>query len=330
MSEDNAQNLTSDLAKITRERDYLQTSINRLEEELTEARESVEALEEQKTENLQLRETIDRLRLDLDELRTQARLVQASKRSGSSSLSRSASGSDSLPASLSRNLGRELARRLKDGDGDDGDETETEDDGSKRRHSKESTDSYEEETITTRRRLKRPTRKAPEPGASDSTPAPVDEKQAESVLVEVMDIGVQVDLPEKLCREIEVQTEDAPEMSPAAKRAALARDLAVDLDAVEAYIREKEARARVQAQGKCTYLTALRMSGIDHLHLQPQLFPTQPLHLTRVPLRTSRRAGREGSSRMHRLTSLTTYRRTPRSPSTSSCATRRTSSSTRC
>ena len=255
MSEDNAQSLTSDLAKITRERDYLQSSINRLEEELAEARASVEALEEQKTENLQLRETIDRLRLDLDELRTQARLVQAGKSSGSSSLSRSASGSDSLPASLSRNLGRELARRMKDGDGDDGDETKTEDDEIKRRHSKESTDSYEEEIITTRRRLKRPTRKAAETGASDSTPAKVEVevKQAESVLVEVTDIGVQVDLPEKLSREMEVQTEDAPEMSADAKRAALARDLAVDLDAVEAYIREKESRARVQAQSERTH-----------------------------------------------------------------------------
>jgi len=38
-------------------------------------------------------------------------------------------------------------------------------------------------------------------------------------------------------------------MTPEEKRSALARDLAVNLDAVEEYLREKEERARLKATG---------------------------------------------------------------------------------
>lgn len=47
-----------------------------------------------------------------------------------------------------------------------------------------------------------------------------------------------------------VQTEPEPEMSPLAKRNQLARELEVDLSAVEEYVRAKEERARLQAVGE--------------------------------------------------------------------------------
>lgn len=148
LADENLSNANSDLAKITRERDYLQSQAARLEEELTEARAAVDALEEQKNENLQLKETIDRLRLDLDELRTQARAIADSK-TGGSALSRSTSGQDSVPATLSKNLGRELARRFA------GEEEEGIDEqGEESKDAKEDVeDAYEEEIVTTRRRL---------------------------------------------------------------------------------------------------------------------------------------------------------------------------------
>lgn len=138
---------TSFPLQIARERDYLQTTVTRLESELAEAKQTIDALEEQKHENLQLRETIDRLRLDLDELRAQARLSESAK--GSMTLTRSASGSDGLPATLSRNLGRELARKLQAGSNGASSEEEeggNDDDG-------RADESYEEEIVTTRRLL---------------------------------------------------------------------------------------------------------------------------------------------------------------------------------
>lgn len=237
VAEDNLQNSASDLAKVIRERDYLQKTVSSLESDLAEARSAVEGLEEQKTENLQLRETIDRLRLDLDELRAQARVIESGK---SSSLSRSASGSDSLPASLSRNLGNELARRLRTGQADDGDETETEHD---QRHSKGSSDSYEEEIITTRRRLKRPVKKALPP-TIDEDGKPV---HGETITLDVVDIGIQVNPRPVPTAVIAVQTESEPDVPAHVKRSALARDLQVDLDEVDRYVQEKAERARLAA-----------------------------------------------------------------------------------
>lgn len=126
---------------------------------MTEARNSIELLEESKNENLQLKETIDRLRLDLDELRAQARIhaensaASNGNKAGGSALSRSTSGTESIPPTLSRNLGRELARRFAgDGHHDEGIDGKEE-----RKESDEAEDGYEEEEIvTTRRRLVSP------------------------------------------------------------------------------------------------------------------------------------------------------------------------------
>lgn len=140
--EDNFQNVNSELAKVTRERNYFSEKAETALAEIAEMRKELEAADEQRSEILQLKETIDRLRLELDEARAQNRKVE------SSSLSRDAStsGSDSVPSTLSRNLGRELARRaavevdeqsaLKEGEGEDMD-----------------TSYEEEEIVTTRRRV---------------------------------------------------------------------------------------------------------------------------------------------------------------------------------
>lgn len=119
---------------------------------MAEAKQSIEQLEESKNENLQLKETIDRLRLDLDELRAQAKinaeLANSENGAGGTALSRSTSGTESVPATLSRNLGRELARRFA------GDENEEIDEKGEKKDNDEVEDGYEEEEIvTTRRRL---------------------------------------------------------------------------------------------------------------------------------------------------------------------------------
>jgi hypothetical protein len=67
---------------------------------LSVARQAESHLEVQKQENLQLKETIDRMRFELDEAKTAAQVH-----------SRGVTGSSGAPT-LSRNLGAEISRRM--------------------------------------------------------------------------------------------------------------------------------------------------------------------------------------------------------------------------
>lgn len=86
----------------------LEAEIKRLETDLSTARQAEGFLETQKQENLQLKETIDRMRFDLDEAR-----AAASATLGAGGHTRGPTSS-SGPATLSRNLGDEIQRRLQD------------------------------------------------------------------------------------------------------------------------------------------------------------------------------------------------------------------------
>lgn len=83
----------------------MESEIKRLESDLNTARQAEGYLETQKQENLQLKETIDRMRFDLEEARAAATNATGHTRGPTSS---------SGPATLSRNLGDELHRRLLD------------------------------------------------------------------------------------------------------------------------------------------------------------------------------------------------------------------------
>lgn len=78
----------------------MEHEVKRLEQDLSVARQAESHLEVQKQENLQLKETIDRMRFELDEAKTTAQ-----------SHSRGVTGSSGAPT-LSRNLGAEISRRL--------------------------------------------------------------------------------------------------------------------------------------------------------------------------------------------------------------------------
>ena len=72
-----------------------EAQIETLHEELVAAQQTVSALDEQKQENMYLKETIDRMRYDMDEMRT-------------SSVGGSTSGAASVRGSVSKRLGAEL------------------------------------------------------------------------------------------------------------------------------------------------------------------------------------------------------------------------------
>ncbi|KAF9260219.1 hypothetical protein L218DRAFT_618337 [Marasmius fiardii PR-910] len=108
----------SEQIKWNRERDTYEDRIARLEEELLTAQTAHASLDEQKQENLMLKETIDRLRFDMDELRNS----YSSNVGGGPG-----SGLSSRNNTISKSLGAELAGKLGWDEGDSG-ETEEADD----------------------------------------------------------------------------------------------------------------------------------------------------------------------------------------------------------
>jgi hypothetical protein len=86
--------------QFNREVEALEHEVKRLEQDLSVARQAESHLEVQKQENLQLKETIDRMRFELDEAKSTAQ-----------GHSRGVTGSSGAPT-LSRNLGAEISRRL--------------------------------------------------------------------------------------------------------------------------------------------------------------------------------------------------------------------------
>jgi len=90
----------------TRELHSLEADVKRLEQDLATARRAESVLETQKQENLQLKETIDRMRFDLDEARA------AAANSGKSGHGRMGTSASSVGGTLSKNLGDEMIRKL--------------------------------------------------------------------------------------------------------------------------------------------------------------------------------------------------------------------------
>ncbi|KAL0067787.1 hypothetical protein AAF712_005227 [Marasmius tenuissimus] len=102
--------------KFGREREALDLRITQLEDQLEEALTAHRELEEQKQENMMLKETIDRMRYDMDELRN-------SLASGLNGGGGGGSGASSRNNTISKSLGAELAKVAQDGD-DSGSEEE--------------------------------------------------------------------------------------------------------------------------------------------------------------------------------------------------------------
>lgn len=106
--------------KYLKENEVYEERIVLLEQDLGLAQQAQASLDEQKHQNLMLKETIDRMRFDMDELRAGL----------ASNASAAGSGTGSAPTSVSRTLGAELLSKLSDGGGwlddeDEGDSAET-------------------------------------------------------------------------------------------------------------------------------------------------------------------------------------------------------------
>ena len=102
--------------KWAKEHDNYEERLAHLEAELAIAQQAHAQLDEQKQENLMLKETIDRMRFDMDEMRNSA----------TSAAMGGSSGGSSAPSSVSKSLGAELLGKMKGGWGmeEDGEEEE--------------------------------------------------------------------------------------------------------------------------------------------------------------------------------------------------------------
>lgn len=120
--------------------DIAEASIQQLEKELAATRAAQLSLDEQKQENAMLKETIDRLRFDLDDLRlTKTQQSQGSSRPGSMF--------NSLDPSMSRTLANEIKRQFAEKENEK-EEEETEE------PERESEDDEFVETIIKRRKVR--------------------------------------------------------------------------------------------------------------------------------------------------------------------------------
>ncbi|KAH9902726.1 hypothetical protein C8Q73DRAFT_785370 [Cubamyces lactineus] len=111
--QDAAQLQAIETQKWLREQANYEDRIAAMESELIMAQQAQAQLDEQKQENMLLKETIDRMRFDMDELRNSA-----------SGLEKGGSGTASAHGSISKSLGAELLSKMKDGKWDMDDEVE--------------------------------------------------------------------------------------------------------------------------------------------------------------------------------------------------------------
>ena len=129
-------------AKWVKEHENYENRIAALENELAIAQQAHAQLDEQKQENLLLKETIDRMRFDMDEMRNSA---VTSVTGGS--------GQSSAANTMSKSLGAELMGKMKGGWGmQDGEDEAGEQDTDVSTEEGEETESEEIQTIITRKK----------------------------------------------------------------------------------------------------------------------------------------------------------------------------------
>ncbi|KZV90637.1 hypothetical protein EXIGLDRAFT_115009 [Exidia glandulosa HHB12029] len=190
-AEENAQAHFGEMTKWKTAHEISEATIASLEKELQISRQAQATLHEQKQENLMLKETIDRLRFDLDELRS----TKSSSVGG-------ASGTASLAGTLSRSLANELKAQLGgDGDSDAGDANRSREEIVEEVEETErgSDDDYVETIIKRRKVVRRTT-----PGPAQST---------EEIIKEYTDEATQHG-PSDYSSTHSVQTEAPPVSAP--------------------------------------------------------------------------------------------------------------------
>ncbi|GAA6022195.1 hypothetical protein JCM8202_000149 [Rhodotorula sphaerocarpa] len=215
-----------------RDRELLQQAISKLEGELETARQAEDALDDQKQENLLLKETIDKLRFEIEEMRS------VGPRSGFLDAANSAlSPSKSLADSISKSIGREIATRMAAGEEDESEEdeaSETEGDGA---------DDVDDIIVTTHRRIKKRGKRSyplSEPQVRLATTVNMADADCQTPSVAQAEMQVQTELSavgSELAKVEDIQTETPPPPPPPKSaqemQAELATQLGVDVQLIK-------------------------------------------------------------------------------------------------
>ncbi|GAA5879161.1 hypothetical protein JCM8547_001601 [Rhodosporidiobolus lusitaniae] len=262
-AEEAMQNHGLQVQQFERDRDLLQQTINKLEEDLGVARRAEDSLDDQKQENLLLKETIDKLRFEIDEMRSAARKSQFLDHGVGPG-----SPAKSLAESLSKSLGREIANHMAAQE-----ESDEESEGESTEGEGEDVDDI---IVTTHRRIKKRSKKS-----SPSSEPIVTHVETSTT---VCDVDVQTDTPPH--RETDVQTDlsavnlelvaapavepeviivepESPKKTEKELQADLAKGLGVDLDLVRQFVDASKSgkAAKLVADAASPPLASPRRSG---------------------------------------------------------------------
>ncbi|SCV68675.1 BQ2448_796 [Microbotryum intermedium] len=178
--------------QLERDREILQGAISRLEADLRVASQAQDTLDAQKQENLVLKETIDRLRFDLEEMQSSNRksgfleggMPDSPDRAGMNSMSRS------LGKELARNLAQEAMAARREAEEDSGESGEAED-----------SDEVNETVVTTHRTIHK--KKTKKRSGTLTGPEPFVQRLQQSIVL--AEVETQTESPE--VRAMDVQTD---------------------------------------------------------------------------------------------------------------------------
>ncbi|KPV78192.1 uncharacterized protein RHOBADRAFT_50691 [Rhodotorula graminis WP1] len=270
------------------DRELLQQAIARLEADLADARRAQDSLDDQKQENLLLKETIDKLRFEIEEMRSVGRKSGFLDGGSAGPGGAFASPRKTLDDSINKSLGREIASQMAAQQENESSEDEEEDTAGE--------DDVDDIIVTTHRRIKKRGKKsstATEPTVTHvETSVNVCDADIQTDPVPVREMVIQTDVSavgDELVKASEVKPEvitlEAPPPPPRTSRQMqedLASSLGVQVDLVQQFVEAQKnpvkASTRSVLEGRPP-ATASRSRWRSRL---PSPLPHAPAYLVNV------------------------------------------------
>ncbi|GAA5837378.1 hypothetical protein JCM9279_005668 [Rhodotorula babjevae] len=236
------------------DRELLQQAIARLEADLADARRAQDSLDDQKQENLLLKETIDKLRFEIEEMRSVGRKSGFLDGGSAGPGGAFASPRKTLDDSINKSLGREIASQMAAQQENEMSEQEEQDTAGE--------DDVDDFIVTTRRRIKKRGKKsgaAAEPTVTHvETSVSVCDADIQTDPVSSREMTIQTDLSavaDDLVKASEVKPEvipvDAPPPPPRTSRQMqedLATSLGVQVDLVQQFVEAQKNPVKVSTR----------------------------------------------------------------------------------
>ncbi|GAA5980846.1 hypothetical protein JCM10908_003889 [Rhodotorula pacifica] len=241
-AEETIQGHSLQVQQFERDHDRLQQAVDKLESELASARQAQDALENQKQENLLLKETIDKLRFEIEEMQS------IGPKSGFIDSSQQAflSPSKSLAESISKSIGREIATQMSTAEDEESDE---EDEAIER---EDAADDMDDIIVTTHRRIRKRGKRSnamPEPIVRVDATIDMADADCQTAGPSYSEMTVQTDLTAVNSELVEkppvAEEPPQPKRSTRQMQDDLASQLGVNVDLIKQLAEAKQAGAEV-------------------------------------------------------------------------------------